>query len=184
MASITATSTSMTTSTTSRWTVTISHPEPSDGNVSGLEFYVRRKFASIGLVVLEFREPTYGTLNTEGREFRLIHMRFVVRCEFKDEDPRYFQEFRLEPQDHDERLAVARDVIHRLHDFADAEEAYYAKDKETRGPLKNVRDKNGKGMIELVHTENTDPRKERFWKIKLIRMRQAPTLVARTSSVR
>ncbi len=171
-------------SNTSRWTVTISHPEPSDGNVCGLEFYIRRKFASIGLVVLDFREPTYGTLNTEGREFRLIHMRFMVRCESNDEDPRYFHEFRLEPREHEDRVAVARNVVQRIHDFADAEEAYYAQDKETRGPLKNLRDKNGKGMVELVHTENEDRRKERFWKIKLIRMRQAPTLVARTSAVR
>jgi hypothetical protein len=163
----------------SRWTLTISHPEPSGGDSTGLQFFVRRKFAEYGFCILEFMPPTYGTLNTDGREFRLIHLRFVVALE-GDDDRDHCREFRLSPARFQERNTQAVYLLDRVHDFADAEEAFYAQDKETRGSFKTVRDKNGKGMVELVHTENEDPRKERFWKVKLVRERPStrvlPTL--------
>ena len=59
------------------------------------------------------------------------------------------------------RRSYAQRLLERLHEFAAAETAYLALDKETRGPI-TVK------PLEIVHTPASTRGTEKFWKVKLV----------------
>ena len=69
---------------------TITQPEPRNGSIDGLMYFVRSTFAKLGVVVNEFHSPSYQQLDA----FRLVHIKF----NFLLEDPSHSEhrrEFRL-----------------------------------------------------------------------------------------
>jgi hypothetical protein len=59
------------------------------------------------------------------------------------------------------RATYAARLLERLQEFAAAETAYFALDKETRGPI-TVK------PLEVVHTPASERGTEKFWKVKLV----------------
>lgn len=159
----------------SSFTATISHPLPrkvADG-IDGLYHFVRRTLAPLGLVITKFYAPTYP--ETRDGSVSLVHLKF----DFVFEDSSHQQhraDFRLANDElaFRKRLSYAEQMLARMNQFADAEAAYYAMDKETRGSFKeavSVR------ALEVVHTQGASAgasaevcKKEGFWKLKLVRV--------------
>ena len=182
--------------TMSTFTATISHPLPrkhADG-IDGLYHFVRRTLAPLGIVITKFYAPTYPETRDGG--VNLVHLKF----DFMLEDASQVQhcaDFRLanDSLSFRKRITYAEQMMARMNEFADAEAAYYAKDKETRGAFKeavSVR------ALEVVHTpgassgassgasataaeEGEVRRKEGYWKMKLIRPRAAAVVVRNTT---
>lgn len=150
------------------FTATISQPEPRNGSIDGLMHFIRSTFAKLGLVVNEFHTPNYQQLDA----FRLVHLKFDFLLERPDHEE-HRKEFRLTPWDHRNDTSTA--IMERLQQFADAEAAYFALDKETRGPM-TVK------PLEIVHTPASERGTEKFWKVKLVRPR-APRDASRQVSV-
>jgi hypothetical protein len=146
---------------------TLSQPEPR--NVEGLQHFISRTFAALGIAIQEFHSPTFTTI-TQGK--RLIHLKFKFLLESYDTTfDTHRRTFRLHRDELNmrTRLASAESIMGRLNEFSNAETAYYARDKETRGPPKT-----GIGVNQLRVFPNepeegeTDPF---FWQVKLIRPR-------------
>ena len=163
----------------STFTATISHPVPrkvaDGGGIDGLYYFVRRTLAPLGLVIPKFYAPTYP--ETRDGSVSLVHIKF----DFVVEESTHHQhrsDFRLANDELALRLSYSEKMLARMNQFADAEAAYYAMDKETRGAFKeavSVR------ALEVVHTpgassteEGEVRKKEGFWKLKLVRPRVAP----------
>jgi len=157
MASSTATSNAM-------YTATFAAPEPRNG-LDGLMHFARITFAKLGVVINEFHTPNYQQL--EG--FRLVHLKFNFSLETQDHTD-HRKEFRLSSDTLELRTTYATRILERLQEFAAAETAYMAQDKDTRGPL-SVK------PLEIVHTPASSRGTEKYWKVKLVR---APAVVAPT----
>ena len=160
---------------TTTFTATLSQPEPR--NIEGLQHFISRTFAALGIVIDEFHTPSFTPLGTEGK--RLIHLKFNFLLESNDTTfETHRRTFRLSRDDLllRTRLSHAERIMFRLNEFADAEAAYYARDKETRGPPKT-----GIGVDQLRIFPNepeegeTDPF---FWQVKLLRPRAPRPVVS------
>ena len=150
---------------------TLAAPEPRNG-LDGFYHFIRRTFAKVGIVIVDFHTPTYQELDA----FRLVHVKFEFTLEMNDGSHADHQrDFRLS----DDTLAFrtrssyATTVLARLNEYADAEASYFAMDKETRGEFKTVVKAK---PLEMVHTPETERSKEKFWKVKLVRTRP-PTVI-------
>ena len=151
----------------SNFIATLAAPEPRDGSVEGLNYFVRRTLASLGLVVTNFHTPTYQECDGPHGSFRLVHIKFDFELETGQFDT-HRREFRLS----DDELAVrtreshASTIMGRLNEYADAEAAYFAIDKESRGNFKTAVTVK---PLEIVHTPASDRGPEKFWKVKIVR---------------
>jgi hypothetical protein len=156
-------------------TATLAVPEPRDGSVEGLNYFIRRTFAALGLVVEHFHTPSYQELE----KFRLVHIKFDFTLEVNDgAHEAHRREFRLTDDELEfrTRASYATTIMGRLHEFADAEAAYLALDKDTRGSFKTA---DSAKPLEIVHTQASERGPEKFWKVKLVRpraQRARPTL--------
>lgn len=161
------------------FTATLSQPEPR--NIDGLQHFIAKTFAALGIVLHDFHTPSFTPLGTEGK--RLIHLKFTFLLE--SHDPQFDNHRRSFRLPHDElnmrtRLAHAQRILERLNEFADAEASYYARDKETRGPPKT-----GIGVDQLRIFPNEPEDGETnpfFWQVKLLRpvLRSVDKLVVRS----
>ena len=150
-----STMTSANASTTATYVATLAAPEPRNG-LDGLQHFIRITFAKLGVVIHEFREPNYQQLDG----FRLVHLKFNFLLETDDMDA-HQREFRLSPHDFRTRRSYAQRILERLQEFSAAESAYFALDKETRGPMTAK-------PLEIVHTPASERGTEKFWKVKLV----------------
>jgi hypothetical protein len=157
---------------------TVSHPMPRSGSagLDGLYHFIRTKFAQLGMVITKFYDnPSIQTVGTAG--LQLVHIKF----EFVLETPagiydEHRRQFRLpnDTLDLRTRSTFGTRCLERLNEFADAEAAYHALDKETRGPFNTVVTIR---PLEVVHTPESAGKEageitpERFWKVKLVRPR-------------
>ena len=137
--------------------VTLAAPEPRNG-LEGFMHFVRITFAKLGLIVNEFHTPNYQQLNS----FRLVHLKFDILLETNDHTD-HRRAYRLSSDELEvrTRLSYAARILERLQEFAAAETAYLAQDKETRGPLTSK-------PLEVVHTPASARGTEKFWKVKLV----------------
>jgi hypothetical protein len=153
-------------STMSTFTATLAAPEPRNG-LDGLNHFIQRTFANLGLVIVHFHTPTYQQLDA----FRLVHIKFDFTLEVNDGSCAEHQKnFRLSDDTlaFRTRASYSTTVMARLNEFADAEAAFHAKDKETRGDFKTAVTVK---PLEVVHTQASARSTEKFWKVKLVRPR-------------
>jgi hypothetical protein len=165
MASIqTIASTNASTNASTMYVATLAAPEPRNG-LDGLQHFIRITFAKLGVVINEFHTPNYQQLEN----FRLVHIKFDFLLE-TDIMETHQREFRLS-SDVRTRRTYAQRILERLQEFSAAETAYFALDKETRGPL-------GAKPLEIVHTPASERGTEKFWKVKLVTARPSarPTI--------
>jgi hypothetical protein len=153
------------------FTATLSQPEPR--NVDGLQHFISRTFAALGLAIDHFQTPTFTALGNEGK--RLIHLKFSFVLESQDAPfDNHRRTFRLR---NDElsfrtRASYAARLMERLNEFANAEAAYYARDKETRGPPKTGI---GVDQVRVFPNEPEEGEVDPFyWQVKLLRPRAPP----------
>jgi hypothetical protein len=146
-------------STTATYVATLSAPEPRN-SLEGFMHFIRITFAKLGVIVKDFHTPNYQQLES----FRLVHLKFNFILETNDAEHR--REFRLSSDSLDVRTrhSYAQRILERLQEFAVAETAYFAQDKETRGP-------NTAKPLEVVHTPASERGPEKFWKVKLVQPR-------------
>ena len=144
----------------STYNATLAAPEPR--NLEGLQHFIRITFAKLGVVINDFHTPNYQQLEN----FRLVHLKFDFILETDDMD-QHRHLFRLSSDTLDcrTRHSYAQRIVERLQEFAAAETAYLALDKETRGPLTSK-------PLEVVHTQARGG--EKFWKVKLVRAPRSP----------
>ena len=168
------------------FTATISHPMPRSGSagLDGLYHFVRTKMAQLGLVITRFHDnPSIQTIGTAG--LQLVHIKFDFLIETLDHVD-HQRQFRLsnDTLEFRTRSTYGARCLSRMNEFADAEAAYHAQNKETRGAFKTevtIR------PLEVVHTpegagkEAGEVVPERFWKVKLVRPR-AITVARRVGS--
>jgi hypothetical protein len=132
--------------------------------------------AALGIVITHIHEnPSIQTIGTAG--LQLVHVKFDFVLETLDHVD-HQRQFRLKNDalEFRTRSTYGARCLARMNEFADAEAAYHALDKETRGPFKTevtIR------PLEVVHTpegvgkEAGEVVPERFWKVKLVRPRVA-----------
>ena len=143
---------------------TLAAPEPRNG-LDGFYHFIRLTFAKVGIVIREFHTPSYQQLDA----FRLDHVKFEFTLELNDGSHADHQrDFRVS----DDTLAFrtrssyATSILARLNEYADAEAAYFAMDKETRGEFKTVVTAK---PLEMVHTQASARSTEKYWKVKMVR---------------
>lgn len=159
----------------STFTATLSQPEPR--NIEGLQHFIARTFAALGIVIDVFHSPSFTPLGTDGK--RLIHLKFNFSLESSSSDlDNHRRTFRLSRDDLHlrTRFSHSERIMARLNEFADAEAAYYARDKETRGPPKT-----GIGVDQLRIFPNEPEEGETnpfFWQVKLLRPRAPRPVVS------
>jgi hypothetical protein len=135
---------------------TLTAPEPRT-TIDGLAHFIRITFAKLGIIIHKFHTPSYQQLES----VRLVHLKFDFILETNDPTcDQHRVDFRLS-NDLESRTRHAERILERLHEFASAEKEYFAKDKETRGPLTAK-------PLEIVHTPASSRGKEKFWKVKLL----------------
>jgi hypothetical protein len=141
---------------------TLAAPEPRNG-IDGLQHFVRITFAKLGVIIHEFHAPTYQQLEN----FRLVHLKFdfILETDQPDWDA-HRRDFRLSSTTLDirTRRSYAERILERLQEYSAAETAYFAKDKETRGPMTAK-------PLEVVHTPGSERGAEKFWKVKMVTRR-------------
>jgi hypothetical protein len=144
-------------STTATYVATLAAPEPRNG-LEGIMHFIRVTFAKLGVIVQDFHTPNYQQLES----FRLVHLKFNFILETNDMD-QHRRDFRLSSDtlDFRTRSSYAQRILERLHEFAAAETAYFAQDKETRGP-------NTAKPLEIVYSPASERGTEKFWKVKLV----------------
>ena len=132
-------------STNAIYNATLATPEPRNG-LDGLMHFIRITFAKLGLIINEFHTPNYQQLES----FRLVHLKFDFILETEDRDE-HRREFRLSSDtlEFRTRSSYATRILERLHEYAAAETAYLALDKETRGPMTAK-------PLEVVHTQASE----------------------------
>ena len=160
----------------STFTATVSHPMPRSGSagLDGLYHFLRTKMAALGIVITHIHDnPSIQTIGTAG--LQLVHIKFDFVLETLDHVD-HQRQFRLKNDalEFRTRSTYGARCLARMNEFADAEAAYHAQDKETRGAFKTevtIR------PLEVVHTpegagkEAGEVVPERFWKVKLVRPR-------------
>ena len=164
----------------STFTATVSHPMPRSGSagLDGLYHFLRTKMAALGIVITNIHDnPSIQTIGTAG--LQLVHIKFDFVLETLDHVD-HQRQFRLKNDalEFRTRSTYGARCLARMNEFADAEAAYHAQDKETRGAFKTevtIR------PLEVVHTpegagkEAGEVVPERFWKVKLVRPRAITT---------
>ena len=159
-----ATFTMTSTASNASYVATLAAPEPRNG-LEGFMHFVRITFAKLGVIVTEFHAPNYQQLEN----FRLVHLKFNFILETNDMHE-HQREFRLDTLDFRTRHTYAQRILERLQEFSAAETAYFAHDKETRGPLVAK-------PLEIVHTPASERGTEKFWKVKLVTVKvRAPVI--------
>lgn len=164
----------------STFTATISHPMPRSGSagLDGLYHFLRTKMAQLGIVITKIHDnPAIQTVGTAG--LQLVHIKFDFVLETIDHTD-HQRQFRLKNDalEFRTRSTYGARCLARMNEFADAEAAYHALDKETRGPFNTVVTIR---PLEVVHTpegagkEQGEMVPERFWKVKLVRPRAIST---------
>jgi hypothetical protein len=165
----------------STFTATISHPMPRSGaaGLDGFYHFLRTKMAQLGIVITLIHDnPSIQSVGTAG--LQLVHVKFDFVLETLDHVD-HQRQFRLKNDalEFRTRSTYGARCLARMNEFADAEAAYHALDKETRGPFKtevSIR------PLEVVHTpegagkESGEVVPERFWKVKLVRPRAITTV--------
>ena len=153
-------------------------PRSGAAGLDGLYHFLRTKMAQLGLVITHIHEnPSIQSVGTAG--LQLVHVKFDFVLETLDHAD-HQRQFRLKNDalEFRTRSTYGARCLARMNEFADAEAAYHALDKETRGAFKtevSIR------PLEVVHTpegvgkEAGEVVPERFWKVKLVRTRAITT---------
>jgi hypothetical protein len=147
------------------YTATLTQIAPSVGTINGLQYYIMKNLATIGIVILRFHRPSFRQL----KYVRVVDIVFDFTEEtYHDKFYRHRQRFELDRDKTEYRAKYAYSCIRIMQDFDKAKTAYFTLDK----PNRDLFVKSVPKPLKIVHIDAEDPsvldNTDKYWILKLV----------------